>query len=116
MLADKGCQIVVTSSNPPEDFTVIYDALIDFQGAVYADIAPLDVETCKKIVLCRASQSEIRLSDELVNYISELKIENVRAVEGILSNLFAQIKLMGSDADLEVAIKAYKAEYGWIRR
>jgi len=106
-LAERHCQIVMTSSIPPENFPEFIDELAyELEESIYADIAPLDAETRKMIVIHKASEFGIRLSEESVEFISELGFSNVRVIEGVLSKLRAQIELMGSIADLKSVIKS----------
>ena len=107
LLAERHCQIVMTSSIPPENLTVLHDTFVhEIEGSIYADIGPLDAETRKMIVIRKASEFGIRLSKESADFVSELGFKNVRAIEGVLSKLRAQTELMGSAADLKAVIES----------
>lgn len=110
LLVDRKCQIVLTTSVPLEELAVIDEAFRnEFEGAVLADIAPLEEETRRIIIAKKAEEDGLKLSDEALDYIASQPINDVRLIEGILSRLRAQLDFEGVKITQHDIVNAYHA-------
>jgi len=108
-LTEYGKQIVLTSDSPPNELQILQDRLKQrFEWGLMADIQPPDFETRVAIIMNKADQYSVRLSNEVVEFLaSELK-NNVRQLESAIKKLKAICSLTNSEPTLETAKEAIK--------
>ena len=108
-LTEYGKQIVLTSDSPPNELQILQDRLKQrFEWGLMADIQPPDFETRVAIIMNKADQYDVRLSNEVVEFLaSELK-NNVRQLESAIKKLKAICSLTDSEPTLETAKEAIK--------
>ena len=104
-----GKQIVLTSDRPPNELQIFQERLKQrFEWGLMADIQPPDFETRVVILMNKADQYEIKISNEVVEFLaSELK-NNVRQLESAVKKIKAICSLTNSEPTLDVAKEAIK--------
>ena len=81
-------QIILTSDKPPREINKLEERLVSrFEGGLTVDIQPPDYETRVAILREKCLLKKIDLSPEVINYIAEVVTENIRKLEGILSQV-----------------------------
>jgi len=99
-----GKQIILASDRPPKDIPTIEERLRSrFEWGLVADIQKPDYETRVAILRKKADDDEIQISLEVIEYIAERVENNIRELEGALTRLNAECKLMGTPITLECA-------------
>jgi chromosomal replication initiator protein len=87
-LRDKGKQIILTADRPPKDIPAIEQRLVSrFEWGMVADIQAPDFETRLAILQTKISKNNINMQSEIVYFIAENVISNVRELEGALNRL-----------------------------
>ena len=85
-----GHQIVVTSDRPPRDMATLDDRLrTRFEGGMMADIQAPDHELRIAIIRDKAEHMGLYLSDDVVVYIADKLVNNIRQIEGVVKKLSA---------------------------
>ena len=83
-------QIVITSDRPPKDIPDLENRLVTrFQWGLLADLKNPDFETRVAILKKKTYAENIRLSDEVIEFIAENIFTNVRILEGSLVRILA---------------------------
>jgi chromosomal replication initiator protein len=97
-------QIILTSDRPPRDIKTLEDRLkTRFEWGITADIQPPDADLRAAILKKKAAAMNIRLSNEVVNFLAENLKSNIRQVEGAIKKLGALSLLTGSPITIELA-------------
>lgn len=87
-LRDKGKQIIITSDRPPKEIPGVEQRLISrFEWGMVADIQAPDLETRMAILKNKMEKKGVILPEEIIFYIAENIINNVRELEGALNKL-----------------------------
>ncbi len=106
---EAGHQIVLTADRPPLDMAKLDDRLrTRFEGGLLADVQPPDLETRTAIILNKASQLGMILTDDVVNYIAENLTSNVRQIEGVVKRLTAYKDLLNDAITINSVKRAIK--------
>jgi chromosomal replication initiator protein len=93
-LYNAGKQIVITSDRVPKEIVNLESRLISrFEWGLIADIQEPDFETRVAILQKKAEELQLNLSDEIINYIANKILSNIRQLEGALTKLNAYITL-----------------------
>ena len=83
-------QIVITSDKPPKDLDGIEKRLVSrFEGGLTVDISIPDYETRVAIVENKIQRDGTKLSKEIINFICESIVDNIRSLEGAITKLLA---------------------------
>lgn len=102
-------QIIVTSDLFPEDIPDIEERLRNrFKWGLIADIQPPDIEHRIAILINKAEQLGINLSNEVAEYIAKYAKRNVRELEGALHRLAAFAALQGRPVCLSLALETFQ--------
>lgn len=89
-LNEKKKQIVLTSDKPPKDIQDLEKRLVTrFEGGLLADLSTPDFETRVAILRKKSESDKIVLSEEIINFIAENIIDNIRTLEGALIRILA---------------------------
>lgn len=102
-------QIIITSDKFPQDISDIEERLRNrFQWGLIADIQPPDIEHRIAILMTKAEQLNISLSQDVAMYIGTHAKKNVRELEGALHRITAFAGLKGRPIDMELAAETFK--------
>ena len=102
-LHQHGCQIIITSDKAPGELQGLEPRLLSrLKWGLSADLQAPDVETRKRILLKKAQNEGIELTDDVVEYIAYNINTNVRELEGALISLIAQSTLNRKEINLEL--------------
>ncbi len=105
-LHSAGKQIILTSDKPPKDMETLEDRIRSrFEWGLMADIGTPDYETRMAILRRKVEADEMKLSDEILNYIATNIKSNIRELEGALNKLLAYSNLEKTDITMEIAVK-----------
>lgn len=103
-LYENGKQVVITSDKPPKDFTNLEDRLRSrFSVGLPVDISAPDYETRVAILHKKEESENIKVSDDIINYIAENINTNIRELEGALNRITAFKRLSNKEVTLETA-------------
>lgn len=103
-LRDKGKQIIITSDRPPKEIPAIEQRLISrFEWGMVADIQAPDLETRMAILRTKMEKRGVRISEDILFYIAENVINNIRELEGALNRLAAYQQMENRSLVLEQA-------------
>ena len=93
-LYEKNKQIILSSDRPPKSIRALTERLRSrFEGGMIADINFPDLETRLAILKTKAQEKEIKIPDEVCEFIAENIQKNIRELEGALNKLIAHHKL-----------------------
>ncbi len=97
-------QIIISSDRPPRDIPTLEDRLKSrFAQGMSIDMQIPDFETRCAIIQTKASQHDISLPQEVVEYLANLIRTNIRELEGALNQLLAWCEMRGLEPSLDVA-------------
>ncbi len=100
-------QIVMTSDRKPSDMPALEDRLrTRFEWGLLADIQPPDYETRMAILKNKAKSLNLKLSDDVCNYIAVNITNNVRQIEGTVKKIMAYHNLTGMELNLPNVARA----------
>ena len=100
-LYESGKQIVLTSDRKPSDMPTLEDRLrTRFEWGLLADIQPPDYETRMAILKNKARSLNLKLDDDVCNYIAVNITNNVRQIEGTVKKIMAYHNLTGMELNL----------------
>jgi len=96
-------QIVVTLDRPPKEVRTLNDRLRSrLEGGMFADITTPDFETRVGIIIKKAEQLGIELSENIVYYIAEHLKNNTRQLEGVVKKLQAYITILNKTPTIAI--------------
>ncbi|MBA3679160.1 chromosomal replication initiator protein DnaA [Candidatus Saccharibacteria bacterium] len=96
-------QIVLCSDRPPKDIPTLEERLRSrFEWGMVADIAPPDLETRIAILLNKAANQQIALTQEVAEYIASTVENNIRELEGALTKVIGHCRAHQTELSLEV--------------
>lgn len=91
-----GRQMVAASDKHPKELGRLKDRLISrFLGGMVADIGYPDIEMRMAIIKAKCKEKNIKLDDDLVEYIARESHGGARELEGVLTSTMAKIKISG---------------------
>lgn len=87
-------QIVITSDRVPKAIPELEGRLSSrFGWGMVADIQPPNLETRIAILKAKAKSKNIELSDEIIQYLAQNILSNIRELEGALTKIMSYIQL-----------------------
>jgi chromosomal replication initiator protein DnaA len=102
-LIDSKKQVVFASDRLPAQIPGFSERLNSrIMMGLTTDLQPPDMDTRVKILKVKAQQKNLKLSDEIVNYIAERVTTNVRELESALTKIVAFSSIMKLDVDLNL--------------
>ena len=111
-LYNAGKQIVITSDRLPKEIPNLESRLISrFEWGLLVDIQKPEFETRVAILQKKAWEYQLKLSDEIFEYIADRITSNIRQLEGALTKLNAYITLTNQkekEVDLALAQQILK--------
>lgn len=103
-IRDKLGQIIMTSDNPPNMLKGITERLKSrFANGIIADITPPQLDTKIAIIRKKCEFNEIDLNSEVISYIATSMGDNIREIEGMITNLNAYSRLINQEITLDIA-------------
>ena len=97
-------QIVLTCDRPASELQNLEQRLISrFEWGLVTDLQPPEVETRIAILRKKALSMEIKLSDEIINFIATRIRANIRRLEGALVRVASYAALTGKHLSIETA-------------
>ncbi len=108
-LHDNNRQIIISSDRPPKEIPTLEDRLRSrFEWGLITDLQPPDLETRSAILKKKAISDGLVLSDQVIEYVAEKVITNIRELEGALIRIVAYASLSDTPVTLELAEAALK--------
>ncbi len=102
-------QIVISSDKAPKDIITLEDRLRSrFEQGLLADIQAPDIETRIAILKKKAQLEKFEVSDEVLLYIADNIVLNIRELEGALNRVVAFASLKNTPLTLELAQECLK--------
>ena len=99
-------QIIISSDRSPKDLDGLEKRLVSrFKWGLTVELEKPDFETRKKILIEKITNNKIKLSEEIIDYISFEVDTNIRELEGIIISLIAHSTIEKSDINLELTKK-----------
>lgn len=101
-----GKQIVLSSDRPPKSIETLTERLRSrFVWGLIADIQAPDLETRIAILSKRAEEEQAEVSDEVLGFLANHLVSNVRELEGALTRLLAFAKVSDQEPTQELAME-----------
>ncbi len=102
-------QIIITSDTYPKEISGMDDRLTSrFDSGLTVAIEPPELEMRVAILIRKASQEGIRLSDDVAFFVAKHLRSNVRELEGALRKILAFSRFHGRDITIELTKEALK--------
>ncbi len=102
-------QIIITSDTYPKEITGMDDRLISrFDSGLTVAVEPPELEMRVAILLKKAQQEGVHLSDDVAFFVAKHLRSNVRELEGALRKILAYSRFHGKDITIDVVKEALK--------
>jgi chromosomal replication initiator protein len=102
-------QVIITADRFPKELDGIEERLISrFGSGLVVYIEPPELETRVAILMQKARQESIELSEEVAFFIAKRVRANVRELEGALRRVVASALFTGQSIDVELATESLK--------
>jgi chromosomal replication initiator protein len=102
-LVDQGRQMVLSADKSPSDLEKIGDRLRSrLSSGLVADLHPTTFELRLGILDSKAEQLSVDVPQKVKEFLAHRITSNVRALEGALTRLIANVQLVGGDISLEL--------------
>ena len=106
-------QIVITSDKFPQEISDIEDRLRNrFQWGLIADIQPPDTEHRMAILISKAEELNINLTQDVAEFIATKWRRNVRELEGALRRIAAFAAFHGRSINRQLAMETFQHVVG----
>jgi chromosomal replication initiator protein len=93
-------QIILTSDRPPMDIKPLSERLRSrFEGGLIADVQPPSIELRTAIIMKKASDTGLVISDDNIDYLANRLNNNIRQIEGVIKKLYAIYSITGKNID-----------------
>lgn len=103
-LHSEGKQIVITSDKPPRDLQTLEERIRNrFEWGLIADISVPDFETRYAIIRRKAELLDLKIPDEVTEFIATRLKTNIRQLEGAVKKLKALKMLANSSPTISMA-------------
>jgi chromosomal replication initiator protein len=103
-LYEAGKQLVISSDRHPKHLSTLEDRLRSrFEWGLLTDIQPPDVETRLAILRKNAEYAPLSVPSDVLNFIAENVLDNIRELEGALTRVTAYAALTHEIISLEMA-------------
>ncbi|BCX78539.1 chromosomal replication initiator protein DnaA [Campylobacter sp. 19-13652] len=103
-LHTKQAQILMTSDRPPKTLKGFEERLVSrFEWGMTPDITPPDLETKIVIIQKKCEFNNITLSKDVIEYIAVNMGDNIREIEGAITEIAAFSRMIGQSITLDFA-------------
>ena len=103
-LKNNSKQIVISSDRPPKEIANLADRLrTRFEAGLQADIKAPNIETREAILRRKSTEDNIKIEDEIINYLAKRIKSNIRKLESALTTLQAVSHTFGVPISIELA-------------
>ena len=104
-MTERQKQIVITSDTPPAKLNGIMDRLTSrFQKGLTVDIKQPDYNQRVQILKRKLIEtSQVQINDDVINYIAENFVNNVRELEGALTRVLWQAEILNTTPNIQIA-------------
>ena len=108
-LYEKNKQIVLSSDRPPNAIPELEERLRSrFEGGMITDISLPDYETRLAILKTKLQEKNVKLPEDVLEYVASNVKKNVRELEGALNSLLMYYKINNNIPNLETTKKLLK--------
>lgn len=108
-LVEAGRQVIITSDRFPKELTGVEERLISrFGSGLTVSIEPPELETRVAILINKAKQEGIDLSEDVAFFVAKRVRSNVRELEGALRRVLASAFFTGRAVDIDLASDSLK--------
>ncbi len=108
-LLEKKGQVVLTSDRPPDQIPSLQDRMVTrFKSGLVVDIRPPTFETRVSIIDKILKEYDIKVEQDVKEYIARHVKKNVRELEGVLNRILAFSSLLEEDISKEVVKESLK--------
>ena len=105
--ADK--QIIISSDRPPREIPTLEDRLRSrFEWGLAADIQSPDLETRIAILKKKAQMENLFIPDDVLIFIADKVVSNIRELEGALNRVIAYSSLTETEVSVNLCAEALK--------
>jgi len=102
-------QIIISSDKAPKEIATLEERLRSrFEWGLIADIQAPDVETRIAILKKKAQLEKFEVPDDVMAYIAENIVSNIRELEGALNRVVAYASLTNSPLNVDLAKECLK--------
>jgi chromosomal replication initiator protein len=102
-------QIIISSDRPPKEITTLEDRLRSrFEWGLTADIQSPDLETRIAILQKKAQTENLFIPNEVLVFIADKVVSNIRELEGALNRVIAYSSLTETEISVELCAEALK--------
>ncbi|MBR0189372.1 MAG: chromosomal replication initiator protein DnaA [Clostridia bacterium] len=106
-------QVVLTSDRPPKEIEVLEDRLrTRFEGGLFADVQPPDLETRIAILRKKSEEQKCLVDIKVLTYIAEMEGDDVRTLIGKLTKVVFASKLHERPITIDLVNEALKESAG----
>lgn len=110
-------QIVLSSDSSPKEIPMLQDRLVSrFNWGMVARLETPDFETRAAILRRKSESYKLDMPGEVVNFVAEAVVSNIRDLEGALIRVIGLARSSGQKPSLAVASEALKDIAGSISR
>jgi chromosomal replication initiator protein len=108
-LYEKNKQIVLSSDRPPNAIPELEERLRSrFEGGMITDVSLPDYETRLAILKTKLQEKNLKLPEDVLEYIASNVKKNIRELEGALNSLLVYYKINNTIPNLEITKKLLK--------
>jgi chromosomal replication initiator protein len=101
-LINQNKQIVITSDKPPAQLKLSQRMVARMEWGLVAQVAVPELETRVAILLNKAQQKSLKLSNPVAFFVAERMYSNIRQLEGAVNRLYAYCHLMNVEPTREI--------------
>jgi chromosomal replication initiator protein len=103
-LYDAHKQIILSSDRSPKDIAGLEERLVSrFEWGLVTDIQPPDLDTRIAILRKKAEEADIRVPDDVTDFIAKWITANIRELEGALIRVVAYSRFLSTPLSVSVA-------------
>ena len=106
-----GKQIILTADKHPKKIAGLEERLQSrFEWGLVADIQPPELETKIAIIRKKCELNNIRLPEDVVTFIATSLNNNIREIEGMITQTYAMANVLGEEINLDFTKEIFKEQ------